>query len=92
MITTSAERPKPSALVLSEEDIDLVLRRGSGYENGKIRIAAMYAGNPSPKEALEFLKNEYGIGGHSHTYLDGTGGFVDYNGQGLSLSQRGFSE
>ena len=92
MITTSAERPKPSALVLSEEDIDLVLRRGSGYENGKIRIAAMYAGNPSPKEALEFLKDEYGIGGYSHTYLDGTGGFVDYNGQGLRLSQRGFSE
>lgn len=40
----------------------------------------MYAGNPSPKEAQDFLKEEYGIGGHSFTLLDGNRGFVDYDG------------
>lgn len=92
MIAASAERQTPSALVLSQEEIDHALRRGSGFEGGKIRIAAIYAKHPSTKEAQVFLKDEYGIGGHSHTYLDGTGGFVDYNSQGMRLSQRGFSE
>ena len=44
----------------------------SSHEGGKLRIAALYAQHPSPKEAQEFLKDEYGIGGHSHTWLDGS--------------------
>ena len=69
-----------------------MLRHGSGYEGGKLRIAALYQGNPTPKEAQAFLKDEYGIGGHSHTWLDGTNGFVDYNSRGIRLSRRGFTE
>ena len=83
---------RPSAFSVSEEDIENVLHRGSGYEGGKLRIAAFYRSNPSPKEAQEFLKDEYGIGGHSHTWLDGSRGFVDYNSQGLRLSRHGFTE
>lgn len=83
---------KPSAFSFSDEEIDHVLSRGSGYSGGKLRIAALYDSHPSPKAAQEFLKEEYGIGGHSHTYLDGFSGFVDYNGQGLRLTRRGFQE
>ena len=83
---------KPSAFSVSDEEIDHVLRRGSGFAGGRLRIAALYDSQPTPKAAQEFLKEEYGIGGHSHTYLDGSSGFVDYNGQGLRLTRRGFQE
>ena len=83
---------EPSAFSFSDEEIDHVLSRGSGFSGGRLRIAALYDSHPSPKAAQEFLKEEYGIGGHSHTYLDGSSGFVDYNGQGLRLSRRGFQE
>ena len=92
MIPANAERQDPSAFVLSQEEIEHVLRCGSGFEGSKFRIAALYAQNPTPSDARDFLKDEYGIGGHSHTYLDGTHGFVDYNGQGMRLSRRGFTE
>ena len=83
---------EPSAFSFSDEEIDHVLSRGSGFSGGRLRIAALYDSHPSPKAAQEFLKEEYGIGGHSHTYLDGSSGFVDYNGQGLRLTRRGFQE
>ncbi|MCR4707084.1 MAG: class I SAM-dependent methyltransferase, partial [Clostridiales bacterium] len=89
--TPSAEATA-SAFSLSEADIDEGLRRGSGYAGGKLRIAALYENTPAPKEAQEFLKDEYGIGGHSHTYLDGTRGFVDYNARGMRFSWNGFKE
>ena len=88
---TGAEA-KASAFSLSDEEIDHALRHGSGFAGGKLRIAALYESHPSPKAAQDFLKEEYGIGGHSHTYLDGSSGFVDYNSKGIRLSQRGFSQ
>lgn len=89
MVAASAEREKPSALILSDDEINHALRRGSGFEGGKLRIAAFYASHPTPKAAQDFLKDEYGIGGHSHTYLSGSGGFVDYDRQAMRLSSRG---
>ena len=91
-VTPPRAEAKSSAFSVSEEEIDHVLRRGSGFAGGRLRIAALYDSQPTPKAAQEFLKEEYGIGGHSHTYLDGSSGFVDYNGQGLRLTRRGFQE
>ena len=54
---------EPSAFSFSDEEIDHVLSRGSGFSGGRLRIAALYDSHPSPKEAQEFLKEEYGIGG-----------------------------
>ena len=75
--------PRVTAGSLDTDEIEHVLRRGSGYEGGKIRIAAFYAGNHTPDEAKQFLKEEYGVGGYSHTFLTGASGFVDYDGKGL---------
>ena len=38
------------------------------------------------------MKNEYGIGGHSHTYLDGSSGFVDCNGKGIYFANRNYQD
>ncbi|MBS6322986.1 MAG: DEAD/DEAH box helicase family protein, partial [Clostridium sp.] len=47
---------------------------------------------PSTEAAVAFLKKEYGIGGHSHTYLNGECGFVDHDGKGLHLSNHNYEE
>ena len=68
----------PSAFSVSQADIDNALRNGSGFEGGKLRIYAMYQRGTDEKEAAAFIKNEYGTGGRSFDFLDGTHGFVDY--------------
>lgn len=75
--------PRVTAGSLDTDEIEHILRRGSGYENGKIRIAAFYAANHTPDEAKRFLREEYGTGGCSHTFLTGASGFVDYDSNGL---------
>ena len=86
---TEAERT--SVFSISQADFDHELtKHGSGFEHGKLRIFKFYESHPTTDAALKFLKNEYGIGGHSHTYLDGSSGFVDHDGKGLCFSDRGF--
>ena len=84
-IDRRAETEKVSAFSFSGEDIALALASGSGFAQGKERIAAFFQENHTPKERAEFLKNEYGIGGRSWTFQDGKDGFLEYNAQGFSL-------
>ena len=84
-IDRRAETEKVSAFSFSGEDIALVMASGSGFAQGKERIAAYFEENHTPKERAEFLKNEYGIGGRSWTFQDGRDGFLEYNAQGFSL-------
>lgn len=86
-----AEAERTSVFSISQADFDHELtKHGSGFEHGKLRIFKFYESHPTTDAALKFLKNEYGIGGHSHTYLDGSSGFVDHDGKGLCFSDRGF--
>ena len=80
-----AESEKPSAFVISENEIDRMLRTGSNFEGGKIRIYALYQQQGDAKERAAFLKAEYGLGGHSYTFMDGSRGFADYDGKGILL-------
>ncbi len=50
---------------ISQKNIDDELLKGSGFENGKYRIYEFFKDNHTDKEKIDFLKNEYGIGGHS---------------------------
>ena len=67
----------PSASVISEADIDAELRCGGMYKD-RLRIYAFYQQNPTAKDAIAFLKKENYYYGHSHTFLDGTRGYVNY--------------
>ena len=84
-IDRRAETEKVSAFSFSGEDIALVMGSGSGFAQGKERIAAYFDKDHTPKERAEFLKNEYGIGGQSWTFLDGSHGFLEYNARGIQL-------
>ena len=75
-----------SAFILSQSEIENELRRhGSGYQNGKQRITELYQIQPDRKLRGKALAKEYGIGGHSHDYLDGSSGFVNHDGKGLEF-------
>ncbi len=76
----------PSAFVLSQAEIENELRRhGSGFAGGKQRIMALYQTQPDRKLRAKALAKEYGIGGHSHDYLDGSRGFVNHDGRGMEF-------
>ena len=82
-----AENEKsPSAFSLSQAEIEHELRKyGSGYQDGKQRIVELYQTQPDRKLRAKALAKEYGIGGHSHDYLDGSSGFVNHDGKGLEF-------
>ena len=76
----------PSAFVLSQAEIENELRKhGSGFEGGKQRIMTLYQAQPDRSLRAKALAKEYGIGGHSHDYLDGSRGFVNHDWKGLEF-------
>ena len=76
----------PSAFVLSQAEIENELRKhGSGFMGGKQRIMALYQTQPNRSLRAKALAKEYGIGGHSHDYLDGSRGFVNHDGRGMEF-------
>jgi len=73
-----AESNMPSAFSLPLTEIERELLRGTGTQDGKFRVHQLYQSMPDRKIAIDLLKQEYGHYGHSHTFTDGTSGFVDY--------------
>ena len=86
MIDQAESEKTPSAFVLSQAEIENELRRhGSGFVGGKQRIMALYQTQPDRKLRAKALAKEYGIGGHSHDFLDGSRGFVNHDWKGLEF-------
>ena len=76
----------PSAFSLSQAEIENELRKhGSGFEGGKQRIMALYQTQPDRNLRAKALAKEYGTGGHSHDFLDGSRGFVNHDWKGLEF-------
>ena len=85
-IDQAESEKKPSAFSLSQAEIENELRKhGSGFAGGKQRIMALYQTQPDRNLRAKALAKEYGIGGHSHDYLDGSRGFVNHDGRGLEF-------
>ena len=86
MIDQVESKKTPSAFVLSQAEIENELRRhGSGFVGGKQRIMALYQTQPDRSLRAKALAKEYGIGGHSHDFLDGSRGFVNHDWKGLEF-------
>ena len=86
MIDQAESEKSSSAFVLSQAEIENELRRhGSGFAGGKQRIMALYQTQPDRKLRAKALAKEYGIGGHSHDFLDGSRGFVNHDWKGLEF-------
>ena len=71
---------------MSQTEIENELRKhGSGFMGGKQRIMALYQTQPDRNLRAKALAKEYGIGGHSHDFLDGSRGFVNHDWKGLEF-------
>ena len=85
-IDRAESEKSPSVFVLSQAEIENELRKhGSGFQDGKQRIIELYQTQPNRKLRAKALAHEYGIGGHSHNFLDGSSGFVNHDGKGLEF-------
>ena len=87
-IDQAESEKSPSAFSLSQADIENALRRGSNFENSKLRIWKIYQLQPDRNLRAKALAKEYapnGPGGSSHTYLDGSRGWLDHDSKGLTF-------
>lgn len=84
-----AEDEKSSAFAVSQEDIDSVLVRGSGFQNGKYHIYRQFIKHEDSKSNIAFLKKEYGIGGGTHDFPDGTQGGHSHDAKGIHIEKHG---
>lgn len=85
-VAEEAEQER-SAFSFSQEDIDSVLVKGSGFQNGKYRIYRQFQNRDGSKANIAYLKSEYGIGGGTHYFPDGAAGWAWHDGKGISISR-----
>ena len=74
---------------ISEDEIDAAMTRGSGFESGKGRIFTFFQEPHTDKEKVDFLKHEYGIGGHSHALSGAMKSDESHDGKGLHYKKDG---
>ncbi len=80
------EAEKASAFTIPQEAIDYILCGGSGISQGKYRIFEQFQKNEGKQENIKFLRNEYGVGGHSDA-IPGSGYWEDHDGKGITISR-----
>ena len=74
---------------ITEDEIEAAMTRGSGVSGGKGRIFAYFQNSHTDKEKVDFLRHEYGIGGHSHALSGAGGSWEDHDGKGLHYKKGG---
>ena len=84
--TNLTELPKVKSFITEDEVLES-LSRGSGVDKGKERITKFFEGNHTLQEKANFLKDEYGIGGHSHAVSGAMGSDEWHDAKGLKLQK-----
>ena len=74
---------------ITEDEISASLANGSSVEGGKTRIYTFFQTPHTPKESADFLKKEYGIGGHTHAVSGENGSYEDHSSKGITLKKAG---
>lgn len=83
---TPIQYGEPVADVNRFEELHKEIMRGSGFQDGKFRIAEFFREHhPNNKEFADFLKDEYGTGGHT---ADGNIFMIDHDSKGMQFTVR----
>ena len=77
---------------ITEDEIAASLANGSSFEGGKTRIYAFFQTSHTPKENADFLKKEYGIGGHTHAVSRESSSYEDHGSKGITLKKAGCAD
>ena len=75
----------PESRFITQDEIDLELCGGNHVESGKFRILAFYQAAHSAKEQADYLKESYGIGGHSHACGGADDAWENHDAKGILL-------
>lgn len=67
---------------ITDDEINSILKGGSGFQDSKYRIYRYFSEHNNPKERIDFLKNEYGWGGYANTPYS-----FNHDGKGLTISR-----
>ncbi|MCD8089480.1 MAG: DUF3849 domain-containing protein [Clostridiales bacterium] len=82
-------KEKEAAPTITLEDIDSVLKNGSGFKSGKYRIYRQFQKQEKSKANTDFLKKEYGTGSGTHNFSDGIQGWTNFDTKGISITKYG---
>ena len=72
---------------ITQDEIDRAIIRGSGFDRGKLRIYGFFTEEHDQKECIDFLKKEYGQGGHSSPFPGTDHGDEMHDGKGIKLTK-----
>ncbi|MCD7855265.1 MAG: DUF3849 domain-containing protein, partial [Clostridiales bacterium] len=81
-----------AAPTITQDDINSVLNKGSGFQSGKYRIYRQFRKQEKSKVNADFLRDEYGIGGGTHIFPDDVRGWSDHNAKGITIRKYGTFE
>ena len=71
----------------SQEDIDSILTKGSGFQDSKYRIYRQLQKQADSKSNIDFLKREYGTGSGNYHFSDGRSGHFEFGSKGFSIDR-----
>ena len=74
---------------ITDDEVNADLTHGSGFAGGKGRILNYWQENHSSKEKADFLKKEYGTGGHSHACSGAAHSSQDHDAKGVRYTKGG---
>ena len=77
---------------ITEDEIDETFRDGSGISDGKKRIYNFFKESHTTGEQANFLKEEYGTGGHSHALSGARGSSEWHDAKGIKLEKENCSD
>ena len=79
----------PLVRQLVHDEINADLARGSGFAGGKRRIYEYWQEPHSTQDKADFLKHEFGTGGHCHACSNATHSGQDHDAKGVRYSKSG---
>ena len=83
------EMPSAEEFITEDEINHVFSGRGSGVSGGRARIYEYFTTEHTAKEKQDFLKNEYGTGGHSHALSGSSGSSEWHDSKGIRLQKSG---
>lgn len=81
----TAELNDNEPAVFLYKNFEKILKLGSGFVDGKYRIYNFFLEHSKQKERMDFLKQEYGTGGRTFEFTDGTNGWTCHDSKGIQL-------
>ena len=74
---------------ITDDEINTDMTRGSDFAGGKARIYEYWQEPHSTQERADFLKHEFGIGGHSHACSGATHSGQEHDAKGIRYQKSG---